>query len=145
MAGKQPVHGKKLFTPSQANQALPLVRAIVRDIADLARDLRERHERVERLLRNGASGLGQAYQEELQQLHSELQGQQEQMREYIQELSDLGVELKDPNRGLVDFPAWINDHEVYLCWRLGEPQVNYWHELEAGFAGRRKLVDAEQN
>jgi len=145
MPGKQPVHGKKLFTPAQANLALPLVRAIVRDIAELASDLRERQERVERLLRNERSTLGQAYQEELQQVHSDLEGKQDRMRGYIQELAELGVELKDPTTGLVDFPGWINDHEVFLCWRLGEPQVNYWHELEAGFAGRKKLVDAEQN
>ena len=51
----------------------------------------------------------------------------------------VGVELKDPFSGLVDFPAWRHGHEVYLCWRLGEPDVAHWHELDAGFAGRRPL------
>jgi hypothetical protein len=40
---------------------------------------------------------------------------------------------------LIDFPAWMNGREVYLCWRLGEPDVGHWHELDAGFAGRKKL------
>ena len=55
------------------------------------------------------------------------------------ELRKLGVELKDHNTGLIDFPCRMGDREVYLCWRLGEPEVGYWHEVNAGFAGRQKL------
>ena len=61
------------------------------------------------------------------------------MHEYEQELKNLGIELKDYYTGLIDFPCWMDGREVYLCWRLGEPEVAYWHELEAGFAGRQKL------
>ena len=50
-----------------------------------------------------------------------------------------GVELKDYFAGLVDFPSRREGRVVYLCWRFGEPAVAYWHELEAGFAGRQKL------
>ena len=62
------------------------------------------------------------------------------MHEYERELQQLGVELKDYFTGLIDFPCWMNGHEVYLCWRLGEPEVGHWHELDAGFAGRQKLM-----
>jgi hypothetical protein len=62
------------------------------------------------------------------------------MQEYEQELRRLGVELKDYDTGLIDFPCWMNNRAVYLCWRLGEPEVSHWHELEAGFAGRQKLL-----
>jgi hypothetical protein len=68
---------------------------------------------------------------------------QERLQECAQELHHLGIELKDPFTGLVDFPSILDDHEVYLCWRLGEPEVAHWHELDAGFAGRRKLMTAD--
>ena len=54
----------------------------------------------------------------------------------------LNVELKDYFSGLVDFPCWMDDHEVYLCWRLDESEVTHWHEIDAGFAGRQRLLTA---
>jgi hypothetical protein len=62
------------------------------------------------------------------------------MEEYVRELKALGVELKDYFTGLIDFPSLMDGRPVYLCWRLGEPEVAHWHELEAGVAGRQKLV-----
>jgi hypothetical protein len=61
------------------------------------------------------------------------------LREYVEELRSLNVELKDPFAGLVDFPCWMDEREVYLCWKLDEPEVSHWHEVDAGFAGRQKL------
>ena len=139
MAVKKPVQGKKYFTVAEANAALPLVRVIVRDITVLARDLRERHERLSRVRKPERGSLGDAYQEELQQVQAEFERDQERMQEYEQELKKLGIELKDYYTGLIDFPCWLDDREVYLCWRLGEPAVDHWHEVDAGFAGRRKL------
>lgn len=54
-------------------------------------------------------------------------------------LHELGVELKDPRIGLIDFPAWRDDRVVLLCWKLGEPAIAYWHEIDAGYAGRQRL------
>ncbi len=140
MAASKPAT-KKYFTAREANATLPLVRAIVRDITALARDLRDRHERLARVKDKEQHGaLGDAYQEELQQVQADFERDQYRMQEYERELRDLGVELKDPFTGLVDFPCWMNGHEVYLCWRAGEPDVGYWHEVDAGFAGRQKLL-----
>jgi len=87
--------------------------------------------------------MGDAHREEVQLVQAEFERDQERMQEFEQELKNLGVELKDYYTGLIDFPCWMNNHEVYLCWRLGEPDVAHWHEIEAGFAGRQKLlVDA---
>jgi hypothetical protein len=61
------------------------------------------------------------------------------MEELERELRQLGIELKDHYIGLIDFPCRLNGREVYLCWRLGEADVAFWHELDAGFAGRQKL------
>jgi hypothetical protein len=140
MAVKKAVPGKKYFTVAEANAALPLVRVIVRDITELARDLRERHERLSRLRPSERGTLGDAYKEELQLVQAEFDRDQERMQEYEQELKNLGIELKDYYTGLIDFPCWMDNHEVYLCWRLGEADVAHWHEIEAGFAGRQKLL-----
>jgi hypothetical protein len=130
---------KKYFTAAEANAMLPLVRAIVADIATLARDLRERHERLTHIPPARRNALTDAHREELQLVEAELERGQEQMREHEKELRQLGVELKDYFTGLVDFPCLMHGREVYLCWRLGEAEVAHWHELEGGFAGRQKL------
>jgi hypothetical protein len=135
-----PKTGKKFFTVAQANNALPLVRAIVHDITELARELRERHERLNRLKPNDRFHLSDAHDEELRQVQAELERGQAKMEEYAHELGQLGVELKDYFTGLIDFPSVMNGRPVYLCWRLGEPEVAHWHELEAGFAGRQRLT-----
>ncbi len=140
MPSAKPPSGKKYFTAASANATLPLVRAIVRDVTELARDLRERHERLSRVLSGQRSGLSEAHQEELLQAQREVERGQDRMREYERELQQLGVELKDYFTGLVDFPCRMDGREVYLCWRLGEPEVGHWHELNEGFAGRQKLM-----
>jgi hypothetical protein len=136
---------KKYFTPEQANAALPLVQAIVKDVAAVAQELRERHERIAKLVDADKRPLGDAYREELQPIQEEFERKKEQIVEYARELENLGVELKDPHTGLVDFPAWMDGHEVYLCWRLGEDKVAFWHELATGFAGRKELTHKAQS
>jgi hypothetical protein len=132
--------GKKSFTVAEANSTLPLVRAIVRDVTELAQELKERHERLTRMRPGGRLGLSDAHDEEVAQAQAEFERGQERMEEYARELQQLGVELKDYYTGLIDFPSLMNGRPVYLCWRLGEPEVAHWHELEAGFAGRQKLM-----
>jgi hypothetical protein len=144
MAVKKSVRKKTYYTVAEANATLPLIRAIVQDITQLAQDLRERHERLSRVNSADRRGRSSAYQEEVEQMQAEFERDQARMQEYEQELRNLGIELKDHYTGLVDFPCRMNDREVYLCWRLGEPQVDHWHELNAGFSGRQKL-DVRQN
>jgi len=64
-----------------------------------------------------------------------------ELRDSITELRELEVVLRDLDRGLLDFPSLRDGHEVYLCWEEGEDGIRYWHEPEAGFAGRRPLED----
>jgi hypothetical protein len=133
-----PPADKKYFTVAEAEATLPLLRVILRDITTLALDMRERHERLVHL--QGAGTISAAHQEEMQGSLAEFGRLQEQMRAYESELASLHVELKDYFTGLVDFLAWRDDREVYLCWRLGEPAVAHWHELDSGFAGRQQLA-----
>jgi hypothetical protein len=64
-----------------------------------------------------------------------------ELREAMLELHEREIVLRDLDRGLVDFPALRDDREVYLCWEEGETEIAFWHEPEAGFAGRRPLAD----
>jgi hypothetical protein len=64
-----------------------------------------------------------------------------ELRETMLELHEREIVLRDLDRGLVDFPALRGGEEVYLCWEEGEPEIGFWHEPGAGFAGRRPLAD----
>ena len=119
---------KKYFSLAEANKMLPLVQAIVADISALAHAMKDRHEQLQDL-----SGPAR------EQLEESLEQEQDRMQELVDEVAELGVELKDFFTGLIDFPCWVNDREIYLCWKLGEPAIAHWHEVWAGFAGRKKL------
>ena len=123
-----PPTDKKYFTQAEATKMLPLVKAIVADISTLAHSMRDRHEKLEDL---------EGYARE--EIEDSLANDQHRLQELVDELQELGVELKDFFSGLIDFPCWSNDREVCLCWKLDEPAIGYWHEVWAGFAGRRKL------
>ena len=68
--------------------------------------------------------------------------QSRELEAFQRELRQLGVQLKDSRLGLVDFPSEIGGRTVLLCWRLGEPEVQFWHEVNAGYAGRQPLSPA---
>jgi len=119
---------------------LPLVRAVAKDLSDLSRDVIERRERLAHLLAGRNKQSTDLYGEELSQIEEELEKDGSRLREYVEELKRLGVEPKNGPEGLVDFPTLIDGREAYLCWKLGEPEVLFWHELEAGFAGRQSLT-----
>src|SRR5262249_48951654 len=142
MATAKARSAKKFFTVAEANATLPYVRAIVADIVALAQSLSDRHERLTRLFDGDAPS--EAHREELLQAEDEIEQGQERLQELENELKQVGVELKDYGTGLIDFPGLRNGRPVYLCWRLGEPEVPHWHDLDAGFAGRRKLNDEPQ-
>jgi hypothetical protein len=131
---------RKHFTIEQANAMLPLVRAITSDLANLSRDVIERRDRLAHLLAGRNGQATDIYGEELSQIEEELEKDGRRLGEYIEELKKLGVEPKNPPEGLVDFPTLIDGREAFLCWKLDEPEVSFWHELEAGFAGRQSLT-----
>lgn len=137
---ENPFAGRRLFTPEQANAALPLVRAIVKDLAELSREVIERRQRLAMLQGGRESARGDLYSEELAQIAQELDKDTERLQEYVDELRQLGVEPKNGPEGLVDFPAMMDGRPVYLCWKLGEPEVLHWHDIDAGFPGRQPLT-----
>jgi hypothetical protein len=122
----------RYYTPELANRALPLVARIVADVkstADLLARVIESHQRSER-------PRDAAWQDELD---SQVEPLAVRWRALFAELSELGVELKDARTGLIDFRARRRGADVYLCWRLGEASVLFWHPLETGLPGREPI------
>jgi len=132
----QPSRMKRLFTVEEANRTLPLVRRIVEDVVRQHRAWREKI--LELDLVSSATRLdeprdrAEALERSAQELAREIDG-------YQRELDDLGIQLKDRRLGLVDFPSEMAGKKVLLCWRLGEQEVQFWHDEDAGYAGRQPL------
>jgi hypothetical protein len=124
---------KKTFSLEDANRTLPLVSRIVGDIVGISRRMAELHRLWEMHREEGRREKVRSIEEQVQELHYEQAG-------YVDELERIGCELKDPAMGLVDFPAMLGRRVVFLCWKLGEPRISYWHEVDAGFSGRRPVV-----
>ena len=129
----------KIFTVDEANRTLPLVRAIVKDLTELAAELGERKNRIERLQAGRDDQSSDIYGDEVAEVARQLEKDAAQLEGYVNELRSLGVEVKSVADGIVDFPCVINDELVLLCWRINEPNVSFWHRLEDGFAGRQPI------
>jgi hypothetical protein len=130
----------RLFTIEQANAMLPLVRAITTDLAGLAKDVVERRHRLALLTSGRDLKRGDPYSDELAQMEADLERDASRLQGYVDELRELGVEPKGAVEGLVDFPCRFDGRVVFLCWRLGEPEVLFWHDVDSGFAGRQPLT-----
>jgi hypothetical protein len=126
---------RKIFTVEQANRTLPLVRKIVADIVAAHTRWQEHIAGCEAM----AAVNDPAKLEVLAALQRATQQIAEQIDAYIRELRALGIEFKGVDPGLIDFPAEMFGRQVYLCWRLGESAVEYWHDTDAGFAGRQRI------
>src|SRR4051812_43931377 len=139
MAPPKPIEVKRrYFTVDEANKTLPLVKVIVTDIVHQFRVVNDLKLRLSAVLNERRRPSSDPYSEELAHTQSELEAEEEKLAGFIDELTKLGVELKGAD-GLCDFYSLMDGREIYLCWRLGEPQVMHWHELDAGVAGRKPL------
>ena len=124
----------KLFTIQEANALLPSVRTILANIQRAHRRLtpfRDEARKAAEAAEQGGGGIedGVAYAIILTELTTQMS-----------ELDTLGVQLKDFERGLVDFPSLRDGRVVLLCWQLGEgDELEWWHDVDAGFAGRTPL------
>ena len=133
---RSPAHRSvRRFTLAQANSSLPLVKRIV---ADIVRTHAQAASHREKLERTGSVKDGQAIQRDLDQSIDRLQ-------DLVDELSDVGVELKDYETGLIDFVGRHEGRDVYLCWKLGEESITHWHELDSGFAGRQPVSHLKES
>jgi hypothetical protein len=131
----------QFFTPDEANGVLDLVRPLVERLVEERRsyvELGAELEEVQALVAGNGGSLDPSRVGELQEAVARAAAQ---LAAIVGEINELGVQVKDLDRGLVDFPARHPEDgaTVLLCWELGEPDVAFWHGLEDGFAGRKPL------
>jgi hypothetical protein len=124
----------------EANLALPQVRRLVGQIVELSAQLDELTDQVRiaeyRMRRQGATSAdGDRFEEST----SALRGAEADLVAALQGLEELGVLLKDPRTGLVDFPSYRDGELVELCWQLGEDRVAHWHRVGEGYRGRKPV------
>jgi hypothetical protein len=131
--GVRPSLPKQRFTLARANKALSLVTRIVNDIVQSHKQL---------LVVN--SDLQSATTKERRTIEPRVAALRERLEELVDELQQIGVELKDPRVGLVDFVGRHQGRDVYLCWKLGEDKVAFFHELDGGFTGRQPVSLLEE-
>jgi hypothetical protein len=124
---------RRRFTLEQANRALPLVRRVVSDIVQT----REQATTLQ-------SHLEKSTAKEHKRVQQDLDVAIDKLHAYLDELTEIGCELKDFQAGLVDFIGHHQGREVNLCWKLGEEKIAYFHELSSGFAGRIPVTKLDE-
>lgn len=122
----------RLFTVEEANELLPRLRELLEDVTFHRDAVREKMPQMEPILkaaaRNGGGRVGSEYGVAAYNLYLA-----------IERIRDLGVLLKDLDIGLLDFPHEREGRVVFLCWHPSEESIGYWHELDAGYRGRKPL------
>jgi hypothetical protein len=127
------------FTPEEANAELEHVRPLVEQLVAIRGEhalALERQEELEGKIRGNGGGIPPA---ELAEATAEVDGHARRLARLVDEITSHGVQVKDLDSGLVDFPALRGGETVLLCWQLGEDEIAWWHRVEDGFAGRRPL------
>ncbi len=130
--------GPRRFTLDEANSLLPRLSQLLPQLQEskLKHDqLQEKAARYAHLM----SSNGRVIEKELNETRQELAKAAAQLKLLVERVQEMDCELKDIDQGLVDFRTEREGREVYLCWKLGEPDIRWWHELDAGFRGRRPL------
>jgi hypothetical protein len=130
----------KTFTLDEAQSLLPVLEALLKR----AREGKEAAEQVESDLsdlgrRIFLSGGMKVDISRVVKQRAELDGHLQRVRESIAEIDSIGVQVKDLDTGLLDFPFRLDDQVVLLCWRMGEPAIEHWHTVDSGFQGRKPV------
>jgi hypothetical protein len=127
----------RIFTRAEAQGLIPQLRSLLAEISEAWNHIRELNPEIQKARDaaafDGFSKSGVEYVESVSHLML-----------LIHQVKDMGVILKDADKGLCDFPYMRQGRVVYLCWQLGEERIEYWHDIEAGFAGREPLDDTDK-
>lgn len=127
----------RFFTLDEANRTLPLVERIVGDIVECYGPFQADLEEFHRLATRGGAD---EHVERLTELRARIDGASDRINEFIRELHEIGCLFKGFEEGLVDFYALHRGEPIFLCWRLGEDRIGFWHAVDAGFAGRQPIT-----
>ena len=130
---------RRFFTLEEANSHVPWLAEQVQRIAEARGDLARLRRELEAIVRKSRGNGHAEVNQELAAKRRETEAIADRLAQLSQEVAARGIILRDPDRGLVDFPSLREGREVYLCWLLGEERVGFWHEVDTGFAGRKPL------
>jgi len=134
------------FTVEEANRSLPFVRVVVRDIVELYNDLHRRRERLASLRRRQGEvhrNADDPYELEITQMEDEIDTDVDRLQSFTEELEQVGVELRDPFLGIIDFPSRRDGKTIRLCWRPEDNAVDHWHRRDADCIDRLPLDNAD--
>jgi len=123
---------KNHYTREQARALLPHVRLWLTRVLHLREELRKSDERLGRMIEPGRDLGGPEVNTWLRSVAD--------LQDVLLEFQRREIQLKDLDRGLLDFPAIVDGKEVFLCWEQDEEDIEFWHDLDAGYAGREKLL-----
>jgi hypothetical protein len=130
----------RTYTVEEANKELPRVGRIVAQIAELSALLPELEDQARIAEYQSKRPAGSADDRDRhQQLRDAVSGAELELLKAVASLNSMGIQLKGPLEGLIDFPSYRNGEQIELCWKLGEERVEHWHRIGEGFAGRKKL------
>jgi len=122
----------KYFTLQEANEALISISAWMDEIQAIRQEILKHQPEIWSVMEKSAGNGGNP-------TLSRMVKSFDRLDELIHSIQDSGVVIKDINTGLLDFPALKDGREVYLCWKHGEGDIAFWHEIEDGFAGRQSI------
>ena len=130
----------KTFTLDEAQSLLPLLESLLKRAIESKRDAQQVEERLGELGRRiylaGGMRIDVA---EVGKQRTEMEGHLQRVRESISEIDSIGVQVKDMDSGLLDFPCKVDEQVVLLCWRMGESTIEHWHTIEDGYKGRQPV------
>jgi hypothetical protein len=133
----------KTFTIDEAQSLLPVLESLLKRAIEGKRSAEEVEtgfsSLVQRIFFAGGMRVNPA---SLAKERAELEDHLKQIRETVAEIDAIGVQVKDLDTGLLDFPCRVDDEVVLLCWRMGEPAIEHWHTIEAGFQGRQPVDES---
>ncbi len=122
---------QKHYTREEARTLLPRVRKWLQQIAQSRKRLQHLDDRLAGLLSAGADAGGEQVNRWVETVAD--------IKDVLREFGRREIQIKDLERGLIDFPAIIGGKEVFLCWEQDEDDIEYWHDLQSGYAGRERL------
>ena len=133
-------HTMRTFTLEEAQSLLPVLESLLKRAIEGRRSAQTAesglNEMAQRIYFAGGMKVNTA---EVARLRAEMDSQLKRVQESIAEIDAIGVQVKDLEAGLLDFPCRVDDEVVLLCWRMGEPAIEHWHTVESGFQGRQPV------
>lgn len=129
----------RYYTVEEANALVPWLDSVFQQLHPLRRDMAlEQQEAADLVHRSQSNGHGSS-EEKIAECHRKVETMKRRADALLAEVEQRGILVRDPDRGLIDFYGKRDGRDIFLCWIGGEPAVEFWHELNTGYAGRQPL------